>query len=277
MLNDWVKAIGEYFDGAASNYDRLMEPAFGPLAHQLVDFSELQAGDFVLDLGTGTGLAAQAAVKQGAVTVGLDIARSMLQAAQQRGLSHIVQADFHHLPFAPSTFSTVLASFALNSSDPQILLEEVWRVLHPHGWLVIQEWEAADELSEVFNDIFAEYTIENPSPPLAKLRESLEKPIPWDDLESIEDLVEIIKYTGFSEIDLHIVSPTISMTIDKFINYKLAWPLRVAELMAMSDEVRALCLSDLNENLAAYSDRGGRVEWQPNLVRIRAAKATRLK
>jgi ubiquinone/menaquinone biosynthesis C-methylase UbiE len=272
MPAEWINNIAAYFDSAAVRYARSMEVAFGPLARELVEFAGINRHDLVLDLGTGTGLvAAEAEDRDGAAT-GIDLARNMLRAAKSRRISSLVQSDMHYLPFRSGTFSVVLASFALNSSDPRMAISEAYRVLRAEGLIAIQEWEAPDELSETFNDIFSEYNLDDPPPSLAALREQLGRPIPWDDVESVDELVKLIREAGFDSVEAVTTTSAIPMTVEEFLDYKLGWPLRVAEIEAMPDEIRRLCLSDLRENFAALEDGRGILKWQPNVVRIRARK-----
>ena len=52
------------FNTTALRYDRLILPAFGPLARRLVELAALKPAEPVLDLETGTGAVAQASDRQ---------------------------------------------------------------------------------------------------------------------------------------------------------------------------------------------------------------------
>jgi SAM-dependent methyltransferase len=93
-----------------------------------------------LDLSCGPGLftRAMAASAPGALIVGLDISRAMLEVAARRvkGYSNVilVRADAHSLPFADEVLSGVNNSGALHSyDDPKEAFKEVLRVLRPGG------------------------------------------------------------------------------------------------------------------------------------------------
>lgn len=274
MPPEWLKAIAAYFDSAADAYARSIEPVFRPLAQSLCEASRINPDQLILDIGTGTGLVAAAALTVSDSVIGIDFSKEMLAIAQQRIPSRLVRGDIHAMPFMTNQFDVALASFAFNSSDPITAFAETHRILHPSGRLFMQEWGAADDISEMTSDLFAEYMVDDPPPHLEQLREQVNQPLPWDDLESIEALTQALQDAGFRSIEVQELTPQVVLpNVEAFLRYKLAWPSRTAELEAMPDDVRALCLSDLRENIAPYRERDtGQMIWKPNIVRISASK-----
>ena len=65
-----------------------------PVARHVVSLAGLQAGERVLDLATGTGIAALLAARSGAVVTGLDAAPRLIDVARERADSEAVQASF---------------------------------------------------------------------------------------------------------------------------------------------------------------------------------------
>ncbi len=270
---DFLKALLAYYEEAATRYEAI-EPAFGPLAARLVHAAQLRPGERVIDLGTGSGLAARLAMQKGCWVCGLDFSPQMLHTARRKGLYILVQGDMHCLPFQAGTFDVALAAFAFNSTDPTLSLREACRVLKRGGRLVLAEWGHTDLLSSLLYDTLAEYQVEEPSPDLAARRAERQRPHPWDALEDLDDLKDALQQAGFARTRVWATTATVRFNnVGDFIRYKLAWPSRHAELEAMSPEVRALCLSDLHENLGQYADRFGRLIWQPEIVLARAVKA----
>lgn len=274
MPFEWSRRIARYFDRAAPAYGHSIDPVFGALAQSLVVSAQIRSTDVVLDLGTGTGLVSEAASRFTSQVVGIDFSLSMLDLAQHRAQALLICGDIHAMPLASNSFDLVLASFAYNSTDPTTAFAETRRVLHNSGRLIMQEWAATDEISDVVSDLFAEYMVDDPPPELARLREEMQEPIPWDDLETIEALGEALVNSGFKSVEVTDLSPEIVLPdAEAFLQYKLAWPIRAAELLVMPDDIRALCLSDLRENIAPYIKRStGQLVWQPNIVRISAIK-----
>jgi ubiquinone/menaquinone biosynthesis C-methylase UbiE len=269
---DFYHTLHVYFEQAALRYAAI-EPAFSPLAANLVRYARLQAGERVIDLGTGSGLVARLAGGAGRHVCGLDFSRAMLLAAQARGSGCLIQGDMHRLPFRASSFDVALAALALNSTDPQLSLREAWRILRPGGRLVLAEWGTSDGLSELVYETLDAYAVEDPPPALAALRAAQRQPHPWDQIETAADLRAALAAAGFDPVRIRTV--VVRVTFDDaetFIRYKLAWPTRHAELEAMPPDVRALCLSDLRENVGARAGPDGRLLWQPFIVRARAVR-----
>jgi SAM-dependent methyltransferase len=106
-----------------------------------------------LDLSCGPGAFARAlaAAAPGALVVGLDISRAMLDVAAQRtaGYSNVVlvRADAHALPFVDGAVAGVNNAGALHAyDDPELVFREVRRVLRPGGLYVGSTFAEAPSL-----------------------------------------------------------------------------------------------------------------------------------
>lgn len=273
MPDEFISRLLAYFEEAAPGYAADIEPAFLPLAASLVRAASLQPTDRVLDLGSGTGLVARLARAHCAAVTALDFSHRMLQQAAQLGASQPVQGDMHGLPLRSAAFDVVLAALAFNSTDPARSMAEAFRVLKPGGRLVMQEWGTVDSLSVLLEETLSDYAVEDPPPALAARREARFAYHPWDELETSEDIVTMLQDAGFTGVAVDVVTPPVTFdSVMRFIRYKFAWPFRRAELNAMPADVRALCLSDLEENLEALAEPDGTLIWEPNLVRVFARR-----
>ncbi len=106
-----------------------------------------------LDLSCGPGAFARAlaASAPGALIVGLDISRAMLDVAAQRtgGYTNVVlvRADAHALPFVDGAFGGVNNAGALHAyDDPELVFREIRRVLRPGGHYVGSTFAEAPSL-----------------------------------------------------------------------------------------------------------------------------------
>ena len=106
-----------------------------------------------LDLSCGPGAFARAlaAAAPGALVVGLDISRAMLDVAAQRtgGYTNVVlvRADAHSLPFVDGAFGGVNNAGALHAyDDPELVFREIRRVLRPGGLYVGSTFAEAPSL-----------------------------------------------------------------------------------------------------------------------------------
>src|SRR2546428_7459722 len=113
----------DVFSRAAATYDTVGPRHFEHFARRLVEFAELQPGESVLDVATGTGavlLAAAERVGGMGRVVGIDITTDMLERAvamvRDRALSnvHLMLGDAHGLGLASASFAVVLCSFAVS-------------------------------------------------------------------------------------------------------------------------------------------------------------------
>lgn len=122
-----------------------------------MEFVSFEAGQRVLEVGTGTGEMAMALAKAGArEVIGTDLSPAMLEYAEylravngdEESLGRVSfrLASAHALPFAAETFDLVLADLVLHHL-PQIdrTLQELIRVLRPGGLLVLAEFAGSED------------------------------------------------------------------------------------------------------------------------------------
>jgi len=104
----------------------------------------------VLDVATGTADVAIMAAKQypDCSVIGIDISEKMLEIGRQKisrkGLSNRIAlqlADSENMPFADNSFDAVISAFGVrNFENLEKGLAEMFRVLKPHGKVVILEF-----------------------------------------------------------------------------------------------------------------------------------------
>lgn len=149
------------YDGIADTYERIHAPRFAVIAADLAAYVDVGGQDRVLDLGSGTGVAAEAARERGARSVvGADIAHPMLQvAARERGGILLVGAEAVDLPFPNGSFEVVLANFVLpNLKNHTTALAEILRVLRPEGRFAMTAWsDQRDELETLWDEVAATF------------------------------------------------------------------------------------------------------------------------
>jgi len=128
----------EFDEWATSGKDRGMEDRHWHTAKHVLARMPVEAGDAVLDLGTGSGYALRALRERGVDRgYGLDGAPEMVRNARtytdDDAVGFLV-GDFDALPFADDSLDHVFSMEAFYyAADPANTLEEIRRVLKPGG------------------------------------------------------------------------------------------------------------------------------------------------
>lgn len=139
--------VNDLFDGAAADYNWMsgilsLGTDRGYRARAL-RHAGLQAGMKTLDVATGTGLVARAALDVGVrpqEIFGLDPSRGMLNENRRATEIGLIQGRGEKLPFAGESFDFVCMGYALRHvEDLTELFAEFRRVLRPGGRVLILE------------------------------------------------------------------------------------------------------------------------------------------
>ena len=132
-----MTSASERFSETAAGYAATMAPSLRPIAAEVVRRARLQPGEQVLDIGTGTGIAAAAALGDGRRVTGIDAAPGMLAIARNdvTGAS-FAEMDFMRLSFPDGAFDVVIAVHSLLFATDRVAALAEWRrVTRPGGRL----------------------------------------------------------------------------------------------------------------------------------------------
>jgi len=140
-LSEYKQRIVTDFN-SRSNYDNQWRDRF---ANRLVELANLESGQKVLDIATGTGIVAIASAKivgkEGKV-IGVDISSGMLKQAQSKidaegPTIELVEADAEDLSFPDNSFDAIVCSSAIvYLIDIPAALRSWYRFLKPQGIVV---------------------------------------------------------------------------------------------------------------------------------------------
>jgi len=132
-------------DWGDGDYGRIAA-ALAPAADLLVARARVAAGDRVLDVACGTGNAALAAARRGAIVTGVDASAGLVARAARRLGDEGLAADFRtgqaeDLPVGDAEFDVVLSVFGvIFSADPPRAAAELVRVARPDGVIALTAW-----------------------------------------------------------------------------------------------------------------------------------------
>jgi SAM-dependent methyltransferase len=201
--------LGGTYDEIAERYARWWAPVLAPSARSLLDLVEAAIGRpntaTLLDLGTGTGTVAGAALARwpGVQVIGVDSSARMLglaevAAADARERFRPVQADAASLPLGDAIADVVTSSFVLQLVDVRRALAEAHRVLRPGGMLAVVTWVGPDAPFE-------------PDLALDDALDALDLEVPEDDEDeddgtpghfaTVAELADLVRDAGFGDVD----------------------------------------------------------------------------
>lgn len=219
--------IGADFDRRAAAYDtNAMHHRW--LAQEAVRLAAPRPNSSILDVATGTGLAAREAAAltgQQSTVIGVDISSGMLRVAVERspGNCFYARADAHQLPFGADHFDLVLCVSALPYLDAPTAVREWVRVARP-GAAIVFTVPAAQGISV---NRLASQAAEAEGIPLADLHA---------ELGTIHRLRELADSAGLEVDDIQQVQWEDPDPLDnpaeywqRIVDYGLGEPLRTAD------------------------------------------------
>ena len=139
-------------------YERTQAPRTAVVAKDLAEAAGVAPGQRVLDVGTGTGVVAEAAQEAAGdgTVVGVDQSLEMLSTGRRsRPGVRLAAASAIDLPFRDSTFDAVLAGFVLSHFRKlDTALFDLIRVLKTGGRLAVTAWaDTEDEFQKAWREL----------------------------------------------------------------------------------------------------------------------------
>jgi SAM-dependent methyltransferase len=138
--------MAEIFDEWPEKYDRWFENPIGRLVREfesrlLLEMASPDHGEWILDVGCGTGIFTLDLLAAGSQVTGLELSLPMLQRAGKKAAGrpfHMVMGDMRGLPFADSSFDKTVSVTAIEFlEDARNGVAELLRVTKPGGLVVV--------------------------------------------------------------------------------------------------------------------------------------------
>ena len=205
-IDDAARRARRTYDAAADSFDAPANGFWASTGRRTVERLGLAPGAQVLDLPCGTGAsalpAAEAVGPTGSV-VAVDLAEGLIALAQAKaraaGLRNMrfVQADMRATGLPDESFDEVVCVFGVFFvPDRQALMRELWRMVRPGGTLAVTCWgpHVLEPGATAFWDA------------VAAVRPDLVRGFnPWDDLVSVDQLVDRYASSGIEGAQAELV------------------------------------------------------------------------
>lgn len=132
------------WETVSEGYDRWVSQLTNQSVQDTLDCAAVADGMRVLDVCTGPGMLAAAALERGAYVTGLDFSERVLEVARRNVPAvEFQKGDAQALPFPPDSFDAVVCGFGIiHVPRPDKALSEMLRVLKPGGRVAVSVWEA---------------------------------------------------------------------------------------------------------------------------------------
>jgi ubiquinone/menaquinone biosynthesis C-methylase UbiE len=243
---------------AAERYERWVVPFVShPMALPLLDLADLQPGERVLDLATGTGMLARLAARRvtpgGAVT-GLDLNDEMLKAARELPLPPGLKIEWRQgsaqdLPFDDGAFDVVVCQQGFQFFPDRIAaLHQMRRVLRARGRVALSVFTGPSLYFMAVRDAVARHVS-------AEAARSTAAGFSLGDAEEFGDL---LKDAGFHNVLVHHVPLTPRLPApDEFVLQHLSAMPLAESVAGAGNEARAALITDMEEAMSAYIDGYG--------------------
>ncbi len=225
----------------------------------LLDAAGVASGSRVLDVGTGPGFVALAALERGASVAAADQSSAMVEIARAAGVD-AVTAPVEQLPYDDACFDAVVAGYLLNHLPrPQAAVTSLARVLRPGGRVALTVWDLpeANAALGLFGPVAASLGLSGAAPPG-----------PDSQHYSRDGAMHELLTTAFSDVRVERVGWIVAVEPGAWFDaVAAATPRTGAVLAAASDEERAAVRERYVEVAASrFGASDGRVELPASAV-----------
>ncbi len=276
------KVLQKLWDKDVRAWHEHWVPIFRRFAHDLVSDAAIYTGQIVLDVGTGTGIAAMEAasrVRPGGLVLGIDRSARMLELAETnpskkkpRNLCFFrMNAD--HMLFPDELFDAVISNCGMSYATFPGTVSEVFRVLCRGGSFTFDDWHLIDvPAHRTFSAILQQHRTEHPSEKLRVQRAALAT------LEHVGNRYLDVKAqarelegAGFKGVEVKRRNYEITLPgIREYLRLRLERAALKQELLELPSAKRARLLTQLKNGLKPFM-RGSRFifEWKVNFFRAK--------
>ncbi len=272
--------VRDLWDRDAKTWEAYWVPIFRRFAHDLILDSEVSRGQVVLDIGTGTGVAALEAAGQAkpdGFVFGADRLMPMIALAEAkaagRGVRNVrfMQMDQRDLLFPDRMFDRVTSNCGVSYVGFHQTIAEVFRVLREGGVFVYNDWRLKDvPQHKAFSEILEQYRTKRPPRALRIQRTALATLERFSNREvNLQGQLRGLRRSGFKKVAVrHRNYKIILPSLEAYLTMRLKRATLKKELKELSPVERKNLLHAFREGLKPFV-RGKRfvIDWKLTFVR----------
>lgn len=248
-------------------------PVFRKFARDLAGDANLKTGQVVLDVGTGTGIAAIDALKYvrpGGIVLGIDRSGPILKLAEVEHANVrnvcFLKMNSEHLIFPNELFDAGISNCGISPTVFRGTVAEIFRVLRRGGSLTFNDWHLIDvPVHRAFSEILRRHRTNNPSKRLKATRMALAtSEQAGNRFSNPEVQVAELKRAGFRKMRIKQRTYKISLRgIQDYLAMRFDREALGQELRELSKSERAVLTRELKSGLEQFMQNGRFViEWK---------------
>jgi len=255
-------------------------PIFQRFAHDLVSDARVSSGQIILDVGTGTGVAATEAARRvwPGFVFGIDRSGTALDVAEVDSAKKCRNVRFFKMNadrmfFPDELFDSAMSNCGISFASFSQTISEVYRVLRKGGVFALNDWHLKDvPAHRAFSTILQECRTARPSEKLKLQRVALAT------MERIGNRdfhmnaqVEMLDNAGFKRIRVRRRNYQIKLNgVQAYMDLRLDRAALKQELAELSKVERVRLLNEISEGLKHFVHKGRFVfDWGVNFVQAR--------
>jgi len=260
-------------------WNKYWVPVFRKFAQGLVRDSRLSPGHIVLDVGTGTGIAAFEAAKRirRGFVIGIDRSPKMINAARgnnkriKLGNLFFIEMNGDHMLFPNRLFDRVLSNCGISYSTLPQTSREIFRVLQIGGQFFLNDWHLIDvPPHRTFSEILRIHRTDHPSRKLRRWREALAtlESAGNQYLDLKRETLELER-VGFKKISVRTrMYKIVLSSMQVYLKMRLDRAALRQELLELTPNRRIKFLNDLRKSLRTYVRDGQfTIKWNVNFIK----------
>jgi ubiquinone/menaquinone biosynthesis C-methylase UbiE len=273
------RILQDLWDRDAVAWDTYWVPIFRRFARNLVTDAHISVGQVVLDVGTGTGVAAMEAVRQSkpsGIVLGIDRSAPMLELARQRyakvkNLSFLMM-DAERMTFPDGFFDAAISNSGMSYATFHETIAEIFRVIKGGGSFAFNDWHLIDvPAHRTFSEILRRHRIEHPSENLSRCRAAVAvMEHVGNQYSDAKVQAEELERVGFTRVQVKQREYNIRLPqIRDYIVMRLEREALKQELKELSKAQRAAFMKELRVGLRQFIQTGGFImKWNVTFTHV---------